>query len=192
MTISKYIQSVKSIMFNDKLPLTLSVLSQAYVLWLWLVGYQYHQLQWLTVIFAIISAASLDLIIVSTTFSKHHTKWSFTTALVALCGSVLLVIDYFYKLNLHFIHAIFPIMVFFYSNHLASSKQLAQIEIDEAIPLNVLEYRTAIIRKLIQSNKHNDAEIEKIAGGKSENTRKIITSIRDELSALEAGTSKDE
>lgn len=120
------IKGVFSVLANKKTPLILSVLAQAYVIFIWLAGWDKNALNsyllYLTVAFAVISAVSLDLIVVSTTFSKHHSAWSTLTAIVALLGSVLVVIDLFYHLQWYWLHAVFPLMVFMYSQHLREER----------------------------------------------------------------------
>jgi drug/metabolite transporter superfamily protein YnfA len=175
-----------AILRSNKTPLTLAVTAQAYTVFVWLTGMTAASLTGslfvLTVIFALITALSLDLIVVSTTFDPHRNTWSWATAIFALIGSVLIVVDLFYGMHWLFLHAIFPTMVFFYSQHLAESKHIARNEQSTVIPLSVTEYRVKVIRALLlEWGYTSKTKIKDIVGGKSETTGALIDNVAKEL-----------
>lgn len=173
-----YLNNVKAFITQEKAPLVLLVLAQAYVLFLWMIGKDIYTLPELTILFAIITAVSLDSVVVSTTFSKNRSRWSMVTALVAMVSGVLIVVDLFYRMEWHWIHATFPILVFFFSQHLAEEKSLANSTVN-ASGLDKEETISRLIELQL-----NNSQIYSVIGGNRNKMITLINSIRD--SALQS------
>lgn len=167
---------IKAVFTHEKSPLVLLVLAQAYVLFLWMIGSDVYQVKALTIFFAIITAVSLDSVVVSTTFTKHRSRWSWTTSLVAMVSGVLIAIDLFYNLQWHWLHTTFPILVFFYSQHLAEEKAMSNVTIN-AGGLDKEE----TIGRLIDLGLDN-TQIFSVIGGNRTKVWKLINELRNAAS----------
>lgn len=119
-----HIDKLKNFIFQEKSPLALLMLSQAYVIFLWLTGWNVYSYPAITVSFAAITAVSIDSVVVSTTFSKYRNNWSLLTSVVAMLSGVAIALDLFYRWEWNWLHASFPILIFFYSNHASAAKAL--------------------------------------------------------------------
>lgn len=165
---------LKTFLINEKTPLALLVLSQAYVLFLWLVGLNVYSYIAITGVFAIITAVSLDSVVVSTTFAKHRNAWSWITAIAACTSGVMIALDLFYALHWQFLHVSFPLLVFAYSNHLASEKKIASESTGTSTDSNGKFFNIDdLIDRLIDEGMVNES-IYRIVKGKKQTTIELI------------------
>ena len=112
--------------WKEKLPLGLALLAQSYVVGLW----YYRSIagaHWtLDLVVAVAAGVALDAIVVSTVMGRRagrESVWSWATSLGAFVCSSLIALDrYGWELRSG-LHIAFPLVVFLYSQHLASGRQ---------------------------------------------------------------------
>lgn len=172
MNVSANINKLWLFVAKEKTPLALLVTAQAYVLFLWMVGLDVYSYPALTGFFAVITAVSLDSVVVGTTFSKHRNTWSWITSIVAALSGVMIALDLFYKLGFHWLHSTFPVLVFFYSQHLATERQILTDMHD------VTTNKEELINKLIDVGLDNTT-IYSIVGGNRTKIWKLINDLRN-------------
>lgn len=171
-TFTQVVKSIWQFLVQKKTPLVLLVLAQSYILFLWMIGSDIYTFPAITISIAIITAVSLDSVVVSTTFSNSRNKWSWITSLIAMISGVLIVVDLFYHLELYFLHAIFPILVFFFSQHLA----------EENITVENTNNVEETITRLITLGLDN-TQIYTVVGGNRTVIWKLINDIRASMNS---------
>jgi len=171
------IHNIKRFVFQEKTPLALLVLSQAYTMFLWFVNWNVQAYPTLTVLIAIITAVSLDSVVVSTTFSKHRSSWTLFTAVVAALSSVMIALDLYYSLHFWWLHASFPVLVFFYSNHLSAEKILAS---ESGEQNGNAGNKEDLVNRILDifGDDTPDYKVAKIIGGKTKTSLELIKEIK--------------
>lgn len=115
----------------EEIPLGLALLAQSYVVGLWYFA-SIDGAAWLADLFIAIGAGlALDLIVVTTVMGRRAGRssgWSWGTALGAFGCSALIALDrYGWELRSG-LHIAFPLVVFLYSQHLATPRRAASQE----------------------------------------------------------------
>lgn len=119
-------------MHNDRLawweeiPLGLALLAQSYVVGLWYYASIAGAAWWVDLIVAILAGLALDLIVVTTVMGRRAGRsslWSWLTALGAFGCSALIALDRYGWEWRSGLHIAFPLVVFLYSQHLATPRK---------------------------------------------------------------------
>lgn len=111
--------------WKEKAPLGLALLAQSYVVGLW----YFHTASgphWIAdLVVAVAAGLSLDLIVVTTVMGRRagrSSAWSWLTSLGAFVCSALIALDRYGWEPRNLLHVAFPLVVFLYSQHLASAR----------------------------------------------------------------------
>ena len=122
-------ETIKNILKDKKTPLTLLMLEQSYQIFLSLSGLKSHEyIQYVTVFIALIVAASLDSVIVSTAFNAPS-RWKTVTLAISTITGILFVLDLYYNLHWYWLRISFPLLVFSYAMYLSDIEKNKKIEV---------------------------------------------------------------
>jgi len=112
----------------EDIPLGLALLAQSYVVGLWYYA-SISGAAWQADLFVAIGAGlSLDLIVVTTVMGRRQGRssgWSWATSFGAFCCSSLIALDRYGWEWRSLLHVAFPLVVFLYSQHLATPRRTA-------------------------------------------------------------------
>ena len=112
----------------EDIPLGLALLAQSYVIGLWYYA-SISGASWLAdLIVAVGAGLSLDLIVVTTVMGRRQGRssgWSWATSFGAFCCSSLIALDRYGWTWRSLLHVAFPLVVFLYSQHLATPRKTA-------------------------------------------------------------------
>lgn len=137
----------------EDIPLGLALLAQSYVVGLWYYASVRGAAWWLDLAVAIGAGLALDLIVVTTVMGRRQGRssgWSWATSFGAFCCSSLIALDRYGWEWRSLLHVAFPLVVFLYSQHLATPRKHApavKSESDGDIPLS----KTAKVKALMLS-----------------------------------------
>lgn len=179
---TNYLQVIRTIwqfLSQEKVPLALAVIGQAYSIGLWQLhtaSQVSYSILILNTVVAIITAWALDLIIISTAFHKKtfwlHWVLALATSIVILVFSVAIAVEVYNDWR----HSAFAVIVFLYSWFLAVVKADFALQ-SEGINWNKEEIISRILDVL--GDDTPDYKIAKVVGGKTKTTLDIIKEIRE-------------
>jgi hypothetical protein len=112
----------------EDIPLGLALLAQSYVVGLWYYASVNGAAWWLDLAVAIGAGLALDLIVVTTVMGRRQGRtsgWSWATSFGAFCCSSLIALDRYGWEWRSLLHVAFPLVVFLYSQHLATPRKVA-------------------------------------------------------------------
>ena len=112
----------------EEIPLALALLAQSYVVGLWYYASIKGADPAVDLVVAIGAGLALDLIVVTTVMGRRQGRssgWSWLTSLGAFGCSALIAIDRYGWAWHSLLHVAFPLVVFLYSQHLASPRKTA-------------------------------------------------------------------
>lgn len=107
----------------EDVPLGLALLAQSYVVGLWYYRSISGAAWWLDLLVAIAAGLALDLIVVTTVMGRRDGRssgWSWATSFGAFACSSLIALDRYGWEYRSALHIAFPLVVFLYSQHLAT------------------------------------------------------------------------
>ena len=110
----------------EDIPLGLALLAQSYVVGLWYYASISGASWWADLTVAIGAGLSLDLIVVTTVMGRRQGRssgWSWATSFGAFCCSALIALDRYGWEWRSLLHVAFPLVVFLYSQHLATPRK---------------------------------------------------------------------
>ena len=132
----------------EDIPLALALVAQSYVVGLWYFASIHGADAWVDLVVAIGAGLALDLIVVTTVMGRRAGRssgWSWATSLGAFVCSSLIALDRYGWEWRSGLHIAFPLVVFLYSQHLATPRKRSAAvpvqaveEIEEAIGAPVL------------------------------------------------------
>jgi len=117
--------------WQDKLPLTLALVAQSYVIFIWYLRSTKGIHQYVDFIIALAAGIALDWLTVSTVMGRREGRtsiWSWLTSVGTFVGSAMIAYDTYavqwWPLDgKALLHVCFPLVVLLYSLHLAAPKQ---------------------------------------------------------------------
>lgn len=112
----------------EEIPLGLALLAQSYVVGLWYYASVSGAAWWVDLIVAIGAGLALDLIVVTTVMGRRAGRssgWSWATSFGAFGCSSLIALDRYGWQWRSLLHVAFPLVVFLYSQHLATPRKSA-------------------------------------------------------------------
>lgn len=115
--------------WNEKIPLTLALIAQSYVIFNWYLASVKGIEGWVDFVVAITAGIALDLIVVTTTMGRREGReshWSHLAAFGAFVCSALIALKVYGAvawLPEGWLHIAFPLEVWLYSQHLATPKR---------------------------------------------------------------------
>jgi hypothetical protein len=112
---------------QNKWILGLLLLAQCAVIARWQWDAHLTGIDWVDLPLALLTGLGIDCCIVSTAFHAKHNRWSMATSIAALATSVMIALDYFMALHFIWLHASYPVLVYAFSNHLATNQGVAKI-----------------------------------------------------------------
>lgn len=110
----------------EEIPLGLALLAQSYVVGLWYFASISGAAKWADLLVAVGAGLALDLIVVTTVMGRRAGRsslWSWLTALGAFGCSALIALDRYGWEWRSGLHIAFPLVVFLYSQHLATPRK---------------------------------------------------------------------
>ena len=118
----------------EDIPLGLALLAQSYVVGLWYYASVSGASWWADLVVAIGAGLALDLIVVTTVMGRRQGRssgWSWATSFGAFCCSSLIALDRYGWEWRSLLHVAFPLVVFLYSQHLATPKRAPHATVAE-------------------------------------------------------------
>lgn len=110
----------------EDIPLALALVAQSYVVGLWYYASIHGASDWVDLLVAIGAGLALDLIVVTTVMGRRAGRssgWSWATSLGAFVCSSLIALDRYGWEWRSGLHIAFPLVVFLYSQHLATPRK---------------------------------------------------------------------
>lgn len=110
----------------EDIPLALALVAQSYVVGLWYYASIHGASDWVDLVVAIGAGLALDLIVVTTVMGRRAGRssgWSWATSLGAFVCSSLIALDRYGWEWRSGLHIAFPLVVFLYSQHLATPRK---------------------------------------------------------------------
>lgn len=110
----------------EDIPLALALVAQSYVVGLWYYASIHGANDWVDLLVAIGAGLALDLIVVTTVMGRRAGRssgWSWATSLGAFVCSSLIALDRYGWEWRSGLHIAFPLVVFLYSQHLATPRK---------------------------------------------------------------------
>lgn len=138
--------------WSEKLPLALAMAAQALVVTRWYIGdaplaIVSSVLTWANVVIAIAAGLAFDLVVVTTVMARRDGRrsgWGVATGAAAALASALIALDVYGGWTPGpYLHIAYPVVVFLFSMHLSSPREVAPNR-----PL--LAQRRTLIRRLVQ------------------------------------------
>lgn len=112
----------------EEIPLGLALLAQSYVVGLWYFASVRGAGEWADLAVAIGAGLALDLVVITTVMGRRQGRssgWSWATSFGAFCCSSLIALDRYGWEWRSLLHVAFPLVVFLYSQHLATPRKTA-------------------------------------------------------------------
>lgn len=119
----------------EKVPLSLALLAQSYVVSLWYFASVRGAGAWADLAVAIGAGLALDLVVITTVMGRRQGRssgWSWATSFGAFCCSALIALDRYGWEWRSLLHVAFPLVVFLYSQHLATPQRAVASALPEA------------------------------------------------------------
>lgn len=126
----------------EEIPLGLALLAQSYVIGLWYFASVSGADWWVDLLVAVGAGLALDLIVVTTVMGRRQGRssgWSWATSFGAFLCSALIAMDRYGWEWRSLLHVAFPLVVFLYSQHLATPRKIAL-----AVPATVTSVETQL------------------------------------------------
>lgn len=114
----------------EDIPLALALVAQSYVVGLWYYASIHGASDWVDLLVAIGAGLALDLIVVTTVMGRRAGRssgWSWATSLGAFVCSSLIALDRYGWEWRSGLHIAFPLVVFLYSQHLATPRKRSDV-----------------------------------------------------------------
>lgn len=152
--------------WGEKIPLTLALVAQSYVIFNWYRLSVHGVVEWLDFIVAIAAGIALDLMVVTTTMGRREGResfWSHATAFGAFVCSSAIALNVYSEQPLlpeGLLHIAFPLEVWLYSQHLATRKRASVASLAQAAepelatmeaPATVVQVEPATAQPLLPS-----------------------------------------
>lgn len=140
----------------EEIPLGLALLAQSYVVGLWYFASVRGAGAWADLAVAIGAGLALDLVVITTVMGRRQGRssgWSWATSFGAFCCSSLIALDRYGWEWRSLLHVAFPLVVFLYSQHLATPRKTAletlpaRLEATEALNQAVTPVLATIVQE---------------------------------------------
>jgi hypothetical protein len=131
----------------EDIPLALALVAQSYVVGLWYYASIHGASDWVDLAVAVGAGLALDLIVVTTVMGRRAGRssgWSWATSLGAFVCSSLIALDRYGWEWRSGLHVAFPLVVFLYSQHLATPRKRSDVALQAStqIALEALPERS--------------------------------------------------
>ena len=124
-------KALQTALAERRLAVTLAVIAQAYVAFIWQIGESAQRWEWLLLLVALITAAALELMTITSALDRVQTVWSRLTLTLSGFGGVLIALDYFYDFGWLWLHGLYPLLAMVYALHLAHVSRVIDADMQQ-------------------------------------------------------------